>query len=464
MNTILNKQRRFFGACYTKSLEFRKEQLEKLRSAIEKNEDSFARALNSDLGKSPFESYMTEIGVVKDEINHILSNLKKWAAPEKAPSSPALFPSKAKIYKEPLGVSLIISPWNYPVQLTLSPLAASIAAGCCTMLKPSEFSPACSKAIKEMLRQVFDEEYVSVVTGGAETSAALLEEKFDVIFFTGGSRAGKTVMTAAAKNLTPVILELGGKSPCIADKTADIKTSAKRIAWGKFLNSGQTCVAPDYLLVQNEIKDELTEEIKACVKAFYGNSPLENEEYPKIITLAHLERLAVLLKSGDIVSGGKYDAEKLKMEPTILDNVSLDSKIMEEEIFGPILPVIGFGDMEEAAAIVNERPRPLALYLFTRSSEAKNFVLKKTSFGGGCINDTVVHLLPPELPFGGVGASGFGKYHGKAGFDAFSNRKSILERSFTADIPLRYPPYLGKMRYLKIFERVKRLFGHARFF
>lgn len=458
MKTTIDKQKDFFDSGVSKNFSFRKDNLKSLYNAIEQNEKRIKDSLFADLGKSAGESYLTEIFILKNEIKHMISNLKNWMKPEKVSSDISLFPSKAKIYKEPLGLALIISPWNYPVQLSFTPLAAAIGAGCCSIIKPSEYSPNCSQVIKEIVSSCFDENYVSVVLGGKEVSQDLLKEKFDVIFFTGNSQVGKEVMKAAAENLTPVILELGGKSPCIVDESANIKLAAKRIMWGKLLNAGQTCVAPDYLLVHEAIKDKLINELKQAVETFYGSNPLENIDYPKIISKRHFQRAIKLLDNEKIIHGGKYNQQTLKIEPTIIDNVDFSSPVMNEEIFAPILPILTFQSLCQGLKMIKSLPKPLAVYLFSNVKEHKDKVISELTYGGGCINDTITHLMPCSLPFGGVGISGMGKYHGKAGFDAFSNSKSILEKSLFLDIPLRYPPFKDKMKYLKIFSKISGLF------
>jgi aldehyde dehydrogenase (NAD+) len=345
------------------------------------------------------------------------------------------------IYAEPYGVALIMSPWNYPFMLTLVPIAAAVAAGNCCVVKPSAYSPATSALIARMVSDVFEPGHVTVVEGGRQENEALLYEKYDYVFFTGSTTVGRTVMQAAARSLTPVTLELGGKSPCVVDETANLRLAARRIAWGKFVNAGQTCVAPDYVLVHVSVKDKFIAELKRAVVKMYGQSPYTNTDYPKIINEKHFLRLNNLMKGGQIVHGGGSSANTMQIEPTILDNVSWDAPVMGEEIFGPVLPVLTYGRPDEAVAKINERPKPLAFYLFTKNKDAERYFMKRVSFGGGCINDTVVHLSVPSMPFGGVGDSGMGSYHGKAGFDTFTHYKSVLSKSKLIDIPLRYPPY-----------------------
>lgn len=451
LKELVQNQRRYFDTNKTKDVSFRLAQLKKLYDWVKRNADSIASALKSDLNKPPFEAYATETGIVLEEIRFAVKHLKRWAKPKRVRTPLTQFKSKSYILSEPYGVALIMSPWNYPFQLTVAPLVAAIAAGNCAVVKPSAYSPATTAIIAEMAEQLFSKNYVAVVQGGREENQGLLKEKFDYIFFTGGVSVGKTVMRAAAENLTPLSLELGGKSPCIVDKTADIPLTARRIVWGKFLNAGQTCVAPDYLLVDSGIKDALVEEIKAVVKTFYGENPLQNDDYPKIINKKHFYRILGLVE-GEPLCGGKYDPDTLKIEPTVI-NSHWSSAAMSEEIFGPLLPVISFDDIGEAIAAVKSRPKPLALYLFTTDKETESRVLSQLSFGGGCINDTVVHLATVHMPFGGVGESGMGGYHGKFGFDTFSHKKSILKKSLKLDIKLRYPPYEGHLDLLKKIQK-----------
>ena len=440
-SAILHKQRTFFGTGTTKEITFRMECLKKLEHFIHCHDKEIMAALKLDLNKAPFEAYATEIGVVLDDLRYVRRHLRTWSHPKRVCSSLKNFPSNCKKYPEPYGVALIMSPWNYPFMLTVAPIIAAISAGNCAVVKPSAYSPATSSMIAQMCREVFRSDHVTVVEGGRKENEALLDQKYDVILFTGSTTVGKTVMQAAAQHLTPVILELGGKSPCIVDETANLKLAAKRIVWGKFVNAGQTCVAPDYLLVHQTVKEKLLIEIKAAVKTMYGINPLESIDYPKIINQKHFNRLLKLLEGEKCILGGDSDLSTRQITPTLLDNVKWDAAVMCEEIFGPILPVLTYSSKEEAVSLVNARPKPLAAYLFTSNKSAARFFLRNIPFGGGCINDTVVHLSVPRLPFGGVGESGMGSYHGKAGFDAFTHYKSILHKSRFIDIPLRYPPY-----------------------
>lgn len=446
---ILEEQRMFFQSGATKDISFRKIQLKKLKKIIQENESEIIDALNRDLNKSTFEAYETEIGTVLGEIRFMLKNINRFSKPKRVKTPLAHFPSISKVYKEPYGVVLIMSPWNYPFQLTIGPLVGAIATGNCITIRMSDYSPHTSEIIRKLVVENFERGYITVVDGGSEINQILLQQNFDYIFFTGSVSVGKLVMAEAAKHLTPVTLELGGKSPCIVDKTADVALAAKRITWGKFLNAGQTCVAPDYILVHKSIKKQLIHEIKINIREFYGNEPHKNNEYPKIISERHFKRLIDLMKSGVVVVGGQSNKLTNQIAPTILDNVTLDSAIMQEEIFGPILPIIEFDCLKDAVAIINSIPKPLALYFFTTSKRDEKYIIDSISFGGGCINDTIVHLGNPHMPFGGVGESGMGSYHGEASLQTFSHSKSILKKSNLLDIPLRYPickNYLGILK------------------
>lgn len=446
---MLREQRKFFQSGVTRQVAFRLAALAILQKAIKRWEAEIIRALKKDLGKSEFESYETEIGLIYEEIRFARRHLKRWARIKRVKTPLAQFPSRSYIQKEPLGSVLIIAPWNYPFQLAISPLIGAIAAGNTVVVKPSELSPATAEVIEKIIVETFEPHYIHVVLGGIRTTQSLLEQKFDHIFFTGSTRVGMLIAQKAAQTLTPATLELGGKSPCIVDETADIPLAAKRIAWGKFLNAGQTCVAPDYILCQEKIQKPLMDALKKVIDEFWPGDATENEDYPKIINTQHFERLVRLMESGNILIGGKADKSKRKISPTVLVGVSKDSPVMQEEIFGPILPVLTYQKLEEIPQIVNSTP--LSLYLFSTSKENEKYVLNNVSFGGGCVNDTIVHLSTPYLPFGGVGQSGMGNYHGKKSFDCFSHEKSILKKGNWLDISLRYPPYAGKLKMLKRF-------------
>lgn len=450
MFEILEKQKDFFRSGKTLDIAFRVEYLKKLKQTIKDYEELIFDALFKDLGKSRTESYMCEIGLVLDEISYMIKNIKKFAKEQIVPTPMTNFPSKSKIKLVPRGNVLIMSPWNYPFLLAIEPLVDAISAGNTVVLKPSAYSPATSDVVFKIINNIFPEEYVKVVRGGRKENAALLSYKYDYIFFTGSQNVGKEVLRKSAENLTPVTLELGGKSPCIIDKTANIPLTAKRIVFGKFLNCGQTCVAPDYLLCHENVKDGLIAEIKKQIIKQFGENPLVNKTYGKIINEKHFNRVKDLIDENKVIVGGKYDENTLKIEPTVMDNVSWDDLIMQEEIFGPILPILTFKSADYIIEKIENRPHPLALYVF---SQDKKFIDKITShcrFGGGCINDVVVHLATPEMPFGGFGESGMGAYHGKFGFETFSHRRSILDKSLCVDLPMRYQPY--KTSYFKLLK------------
>ncbi len=446
---LINQQRQFFATNQTQSIAFRIEKLKLLKQAILENESAIETALKADLGKPNFEAYATEVGVCLEEIKYTIKHIKSWTKPKTVATPFVHLPASAKIYAEPLGVVLIIAPWNYPFQLIISPLIGAIAAGNCAILKPSELASHTSHLLAEILPNYFDPSFVAVVEGDKEVTQQLLEEKFDHIFFTGSTQIGKIVMSAAAEHLTPVTLELGGKTPCIVEADTHLEYTARRIVWGKFINAGQTCVAPDYLLVNRKIKTELLEHIKQCIRDFYGATPSTSPDYARIINQHHFNRLCQLLNSGEIIIGGDTNATDRYIAPTVIDRVDWNAAVMQEEIFGPILPVLEYTNLSEAIAQVNARPKPLALYFFSNNQQHQQRVLQETSSGGVCINDTIVHVAFPTLPFGGVGDSGIGRYHGKASFDRFSHQKSVLNRSFLMDLKLRYPPYSGKLNLLK---------------
>lgn len=445
---IITQQRKFFSTGQTKEIEFRLTQLKRLKQAILENKDSVMEAVKADLNKPALEAYATEIGVLR-EIDYAIKNLKAWVKPKKVSTSVDQFPSSAYIYPEPLGVVLIIGPWNYPFQLMISPLVGAIAAGNCAVLKPSEIAANTSRVVTQLIEKTFDAEYIAIFEGDSRTAQELLAQKFDHIFFTGGTKIGQIVMEAAAKNLTPVTLELGGKSPCIVDTEINLQHTARRIVWGKYINSGQTCIAPDYLLVDRTIKKDLLAEIKNCINEFYGEDPAKSPDYGRIINERQFDRLAGFLKDGEIVAGGQTNREERYIAPTVLDQVSWDAAVMEDEIFGPILPILEYSNLDEAITKINERPKPLALYIFSKNEAKQDKVLRETSSGGVCINDTVMQVGVSELPFGGVGNSGIGSYHGKASFDTFSHQKSVLKKSFLMDLKWRYAPYAGKLDLIK---------------
>ena len=438
---ILSRQREFFNTQKTLSYKFRLDALKKLKREIIALEADIAKALYDDLGKSYTEGYMTEIGMVLSEINFALRHLKKWMKPKKVKTPLAHFKSKSFVLPSPLGVVLIMSPWNYPFMLCIDTFVGAIASGNCAVLKPSNYSYNTSMIIRQIIANIFDKDYVTVVEGGREQNKALLDQKFDHIFFTGGLNVGKEVALKASSNLTPYTLELGGKSPCIVEKSANLKLSARRIAFGKFLNCGQTCVAPDYILVHKSVKDELIANLKVEIEKMYSQDPLSNNSYGKIINQKHFDRLRGLIDKDKVVYGGKSEASSRKIEPTIMDNITLQDPVMQEEIFGPILPIISFDDFDQAKKIIESHPSPLAFYIFSNDKKFIKFALSTFNFGGGCVNDTIIHLANPRLSFGGVGTSGIGKYHGEKSFETFSNYKSVVKKSNIIDLPIRYQPY-----------------------
>lgn len=446
---ILSRQRQFFDSGRTRNVDFRIAQLKKLQAAIKVHEEELLKALKKDLGKSGFEAYGSEVGTIYDELRHTLKSLPKWAKPRSV-ATPVLFqPSSSKIYLEPRGLTLIIGPWNYPVQLMLAPLIAAIAAGNCTVLKPSELAPATAQAVTSMIEKTFSPEFCAVVTGGVPETSALLAERFDHIFFTGSVPVGRVVMRAAAEHLTPVTLELGGKSPCIVDTDTDVEVTARRIVWGKFYNTGQTCIAPDYLLVPSSLKATLLAAMKREIVAFFGTNPATSPDYGRIINQRHFDRLVAMLSGAKVACGGDHDRASLYIAPTIVDDVKLSDKIMEDEIFGPLLPVMTYETLDEALAVIRQRSHPLACYVFTNRASVEERIINELSFGGGCVNNTLVHFANANLPFGGCGNSGMGAYHGQKGFEVFSHHKSIVKSSFKLDVKLRYPPYGNKLSLLK---------------
>ena len=438
---ILKLQREFFNSGATLPVEGRKVALHRLLNAVTAREAEILAALQQDLGKAPMEGYLTEVGIVKAELRTALKHLNGWARPRVVPTPLTLLPAVSKIYPEPYGVVLVQSPWNYPFQLCIAPVAGALAAGNCVMIKPSSSSPATAAVIEKLIGDVFEERYVHVLKAGGDSHEEILAEAYDYIIFTGSQRVGRVVMEAAAKHLTPVTLELGGKSPCIVEESADIPLAAKRVAFGKFLNAGQTCVAPDHVLVQRSVKDAFVRELTEAILSLYGPNPLQSPDLPKIINAHHFKRLVGLIEGQKVAAGGVWDEEKRKIAPTVLVDVTDDAPVMQDEIFGPVLPVLTFDTLQEVVERQQALPKPLALYLFTRNPVAERKVTSKISYGGGCINDTVMHLANDNLPFGGVGASGMGAYHGKASFETFSHYKSVLKKANILDLPQRYAPY-----------------------
>ena len=445
LQQTIAKQRAYFKTGVTKDVNWRIKQIKKLMQLISKNEAKISEALKQDLHKASYESLSVEIGPVFADASHILQHIREWAEPETVPTSLFHMPGGSKIYKEPYGNVLLISPWNYPFLLTISPLIGAMSAGNCVLIKPSEHSVATSRVMEELINQNFDEGYIHVVQGDAEITQEILKSRWDYIFFTGGTEIGRIIYQAAARHLTPVTLELGGKSPCVVDKQVNVDLAAKRITWGKTINSGQTCIAPDYLYVHEDIKDKMIDALKKHIRKSYGDAPMDHPDYCKIINQRQYSRLKNYLNDGPIVSGGKFDDAKQMIEPTILLNPAKDSPVMTEEIFGPILPVFTFKKIDEAIDFINEREKPLAAYIFSNSNKVREKFLTSTSSGGACVNDTVLHISSSNMAFGGVGESGTGGYHGKFSFDTFSHHKSVMHRMpHMLDPYLRYAPYSGK--------------------
>lgn len=454
IQALVTAQRAYFSTGATLPLSARKTTLKRLQRAIRAHEADILAALRSDLNKSPAESYMCEVGLTLSELSFVEKRLARWMKDKSHLTPPAQFPARSFTVQEPYGVVLIMSPWNYPFLLTMEPLIGALAAGNCCAVKPSAYSPAASAVIRDILAECFPPELVSVVEGGRAENQALLDQKFDYIFFTGGVEVGKEVMARAARHLTPVTLELGGKSPCIVDRTARLDLAAKRLVFGKLLNCGQTCVAPDYLLIDRQVKDRFLALVKKWITAMYGQNALDNQGYVRMINQKHFDRVTGLIDPAKVVFGGKSDRSTLKIQPTILDNVYPEDPVMLEEIFGPVLPVLTFEDVQEALDFVNARPRPLALYLFSWDKKVQQLFLRRASFGGGCINDTIIHLATSRMGFGGVGNSGMGRYHGRDSFDTFSHGKSVVKKSSLIDLPVRYAPYTPvKDRLLRLFLR-----------
>lgn len=449
MEHIVSRQRDFFNSGKTRDVSFRKKQLKKLKRLLHENEDRLVNAIREDFHKPIFESYATELFILHQEIDHLLRHLDQWSKPRKAKNTLINFPSKNYIYPEPYGVSMVIGAWNYPLQLVLNPAFGALAAGNTVLLKPSEIASKTSSAVANIINKNFDPGFLCAVEGGAETTQKLLDQPLDYIFFTGSKRVGKIIMKAAAEQLTPLTLELGGKSPAIIDETVDLSLAARRIAWGKFINAGQTCVSPDYVYIREPLRDEFCERMREEVLAFYGNDASLSPDFARIINDKHFDRITGLMEADKIEFGGDTDPDSRYIEPTIMTNVDWDDDIMREEIFGPVLPVLTYTNIEEAISTVKGKPSPLALYLFSKDSSLQERIINEIPFGGGCINDTVAHLGNLDLPFGGIGSSGFGKYHGRKSFQTFSHQKSIMKKGTWLDIPLRYPPYDGNLKWLK---------------
>ncbi len=451
---LVQAQKNHFADQQTKNVSVRKQLLKRLLTVVLEKEKEIVDALYLDFKKSEYESVMTETSIVISELKRTIKNINYWAKPQHVTPALLNFPSSSKIYKEPYGAVLIIAPWNYPYQLALVPLIGAIAAGNTVVLKPSELTPNTSKITKEIIESVFDKKLVAVVEGGVDVSTELLAERWDYIFFTGSVQVGKIVAKAAARFLTPVTLELGGKNPCIIDKTANIKLAAKRIVWGKFINGGQTCIAPDYLLIHKSVKDNFVSCFKSEIEIAYGKNPEDSKDYPRIVNQRNFDRLASMLENETFLVGGKTNREDNYIAPTLIDEPSLDSEVMKGEIFGPISPVISYETEKDLENIIHKYEKPLALYVFSGNKKFANKMITKYSFGGGTINDTTVHFANHHLPFGGVGESGIGSYHGKQTFDLFSHKKGVTRRYNWLDLPMRYAPYKGKLKTLKTFMKL----------
>ena len=455
IQALLEKQRAYYRSGATIPVKFRVDQLRKLYASVKKHQNEINDALKSDLGKSYYEGFMCESGLVLTEISYMIKHTKMFAKRKTVATPLAQFHSNSYKQPVPYGNTLIMSPWNYPFLLTLDPLTDAIAAGNTAIVKPSAYSPATSKIVEKIIKECFSPEYVAVVTGGRAENQALLDQKFDFIFFTGSQAVGKEVLRRAAEHLTPAVLELGGKSHCIVDASANIKLAAKRIVWGKYLNCGQTCVAPDYILCESSVKDEFVKAVIAEIKKQYGDDPLKNKDYGKIINEKHFARLCGLINENKVVVGGNANPDTCQIAPTVMDNVTYNDAVMDEEIFGPIMPILTFDDFDAVVDELKQKDKPLALYLFTSNKKHIKRVTTELSYGGGCINDVVIHLATSNMGFGGVGESGMGSYHGKDGFDAFSHYKSIVDKKTWLDLPMRYQPFKSKLyeKLLHIFLR-----------
>lgn len=445
------RQRLFYVEHITRELPYRLTALDRLREGIKDHEQELTDALHSDLGKSAFESYATEIGILLNEISYVQNNLRQWSADRRVSTPITLFGSRSSIHYEPRGVVLIIAPWNYPLQLALSPLIGAIAAGNCAVVKPSADAPHTATVIKKIIDECYEDEYIAATLPDNSITEELLKLQWDYIFYTGGEEYGKHVMEAAARHLTPVTLELGGKTPCIVDKDADLRTAARRIIWGKLVNCGQTCVAPDYLMLHTSVKERFIELLQQEIRNQYGENPIESPDYPRIVNLRHFDRLSAMLGDGTIISGGATNREQRYIAPTLITDVAETSPLLTTEIFGPILPIIPFDDIDDCVEYINTRPTPLALYYFTQSKKQARYIINHTESGGICINDTVVHVANNRLPFGGVGASGIGCYHGKYSFETFSHAKSVVKTTTRLYLDIKCAPYRDKLRLVKKF-------------
>lgn len=448
---LYQAQQVYFDSGATLPYAFRKTQLKRLKKAIQKYEEKIIAALHADLHKHPMESYGSEVGFLYEEISYILDGLKQWMEPEMVTSPFVTYPSSSRVYKQPLGLTLIIGPWNYPFMLLLSPLLGAIAGGNCAIIKPSEMAPHTATVVADLIRDTFDPAYITVVEGdGTEVIPLLMSFRFDHVFFTGSIPVGKKIMEMAVPHLTPVTLELGGKSPCVVDEKVNITVAAKRIVWGKFWNAGQTCVAPDYLLVHQKVKEELVTALKAAIIEFFGDDPAASGDYARIINSKRFDTVAAYLEEGHILHGGQTNRDSLYIAPTLLDDVEWTDPVMQDEIFGPVLPILTYTDLPQAIQAIKKLPYPLALYVFTKSKKTEKMLIEQVRFGGGCVNNALVHLTNPELPFGGAGYSGMGKYHGKYSFDTFTHEKGMLKTATWLDVPTKYPPFKNKLKVMKL--------------
>lgn len=448
---LYKAQQDYFESGATLPYTFRKAQLKRLRKGIEKFESRILDALHQDLHKHPLEAYSSEVGFLYEEIDYIQANLKQWMEPEVVTSPFVTYPSSSRVYREPLGLTLIIAPWNYPFMLQISPLVGAIAGGNCAILKPSELAPHTAAVITAMISDTFDPAYITVVEGdGSEAIPALMSFRFDHVFFTGSIPVGKKILEMAAPHLTPVTLELGGKSPCVVDERVNINVAAKRIIWAKFWNAGQTCVAPDYLLVHHKIKEELIAVMKETIVSFFGEDPATSQDYARMINAKRFDTVAAYLKEGQVLHGGQTNRDNLYIAPTLLEEVEWTDPVMQEEIFGPVLPILTFNELPQAIQAIKQHPYPLALYVFTKSKKTEKALIEQVRFGGGCINNALVHLTNPELPFGGAGYSGMGQYHGRYSFDTFTHQKGMLKTGTWLDVPVKYPPFKNKLKLMKM--------------
>ncbi|MFA6074406.1 MAG: aldehyde dehydrogenase [Negativicutes bacterium] len=453
IDNVFSAQQAYFASGATRSLKFRVTMLKRLSCAIQEHEQVIFNALKLDLGKPEFEAYASEIGFVLSDIDHTVAKLPKWYKDERVASPLLQFPARSKVVSEPLGLTLIIGPWNYPFQLIMAPLIGAIAAGNCAIVKPANISANVAEVIRDLLEHTFSSEYIACIMGGRDANTALLNKPFDLIFYTGNPEVGRSVMAAAAKHLTPVVLELGGKSPCIVDKNINLEIAVNRLVWAKYFNAGQTCVAPDYVYVHKDIKAEFLAKVIARISKTYGDDPQQSESLGRIVNDKHFVRLCSYLESERILAGGITNAKTRYFSPTVIDNVNWQSKVMQDEIFGPIMPILEYENIDECIAAINRNPKPLALYVFSNDRHLTDRLIRQTSSGGVCINDCIVHMATKNLPFGGVGNSGLGKYHGKYSFECFSQKKAVMSRSTWLDIPLRYAPYPKLHKWLKLLIR-----------